>query len=230
MSETVLKFSDEDVDLTDWQIPPDYDLLEVCHRVTYGPGWVLLKGMFSKRDVEMARERIVLSKLKEIQSFIQQDAKHNNYNGLTWGLLHRGRIFTKLATHPVILSVSRALLGPSCRLSSLAANTVVPGMAGQDPHLDYPYYRHCWPSVSGCMNLPASHLLSLQIVTLITDFTPENGSTAIVPGSHINPRHPDDREEFFKSAIQVSAEAGDVLMFSGPIQHCAMSNKTEEIR
>ena len=73
-------------------------------------------------------------------------------------------------------------------------------------------------------------MLSLQIVTLLTDFTSENGSTAIVPGSHINPRYPDNREEFFKRAIQANAEAGDVLMFSGPIQHCAMPNKTNLIR
>ena len=116
------------------------------------------------------------------------------------------------------------------------------------------------------MNLPASHLLSLQVVvediyntstipdfisiqvvSLVTDFTAENGSTAIVPGSHVNPRHPDIREDFFSRCIQVSkdivdtypdldiviqveAKAGDVLMFSGPIQHCAMPNKSDHVR
>ena len=135
-----------------------------------------------------------------------------------------------MTTHPVILEVSRRLLGDNCRLSSLAANSVLPGMEGQDPHLDYPYYRHLWPGVEGCMNLPATHMLCLQIVTLLTDFTVENGGTAILPGSHINPRYPDDREEFFSRAIQVEARAGDVLMFSGPIQHCAMPNKSQMIR
>ena len=138
----LLHFNDGDVDLSDWQIPPDFDLQEVYHRLTLGPGWVLLKGMVSGKDVEMAKERIMRSKRNEIQIFDQKDVKQNNYNGLTWGLLHRGRIFTKLATHPVILSVFRAILGPSCRLSSLTANTVLPGMAGQQPHLDFPYYRH----------------------------------------------------------------------------------------
>ena len=226
----VLKWTNDDVDMMDWIIPEDYDLNKVCHAVTYGPGWVLLKRMFSEKDIEMANERIMVSKLGEHKKFSNKDDKHNNFNGLTWGLLSRGKIFAKLATHPVILEVSRKLLGDKCRLSSLAANTVVPGMSGQGPHLDYPYYRHLWPSVDGCMNLPVSHMLSLQIVTLLTDFTSENGSTAIVPGSHINPRYPDNRKEFFKRAIQANAEAGDVLMFSGPIQHCAMPNKTNLIR
>ena len=68
------------------------------------------------------------------------------------------------------------------------------------------------------------------MVTLLTDFTEENGGTAILPGSHVNPRYPDNREEFFSRAIQVEAKAGDVLMFSGPIQHCAMPNKSQMIR
>ena len=135
-----------------------------------------------------------------------------------------------MVTHPVILEVSRKLLGDNCRLSSISANTVLPHQGGQDPHLDYPYYRHLWPGVDGCMNLPPTHMMCLQIVTLVTDFTKENGSTAILPGSHINPRYPDNREEFFRHAIQVEAEAGDVLMFSGPIQHCAMPNKTQHLR
>ena len=50
-----------------------------------------------------------------------------------------------MTTYPVILEVSRKLLGDNCRLSSLSANSVLPGMEGQDPHLDYPYYRHLWP-------------------------------------------------------------------------------------
>ena len=30
--------------------------------------------------------------------------------------------------------------------------------------------------------------------------------------------------------MQVDAKAGDVLMFSGPIQHCAMPNKSDHVR
>ena len=127
-----------------------------------------------------------------------------------------------MTTHPVIMEVSRKLLGDNCRLSSLAANSVLPGMEGQDPHLDYPYYRHLWPGVEGCMNLPATHMLSLQIVTLVTDFTVENGSTAIVPGSHINPRYPDNREEFFDRAIQVTSCIITKIKTQNEIQMCRL--------
>ena len=50
------------------------------------------------------------------------------------------------------------------------------------------------------------------MVSLVTDFTAENGSTAIVPGSHVNPRHPDIREDFFSRCIQVSKDIVDTYI------------------
>ena len=211
-------------------MPKEYNLEDVCHKITNGNGFVQLEGMFSNKDVEMAKERIFNHNCCEVNMCVNQDGKQNNYSGLTWGLLSRGRVFTKMATHPVILEVSKKLLGDGCRLSSLSANTVVPGMEGQNPHLDYPYHRNLWPAKEGSMNLPPTHPLSLVIVTLITDFTPENGSTAIVPGSHIDPHFPDDSVEFFKKAKQITAKAGDVVIIAGNVQHCAMPNKANMIR
>ena len=57
--------------------------------------------------------------------FAHPELEQNNYSGLTWGLLQRGKVFSKLATHPVILEVARRLLGDNCRLSSISANTVM---------------------------------------------------------------------------------------------------------
>ena len=44
------------------------------------------------------------------------------------------------------------------------------------------------------------------------------------------PRHPDNREDFFKSAVQLEGQPGDVVMFAGQIQHCAMTNNTTQVR
>ena len=97
-----LKWTNDDVDMDSWQMPDNWDVNEICTRVTYGPGWVLLKNMFSDQDVEMARERILMSKIGEHQKFSNTDDKHNNFNGLTWGLLSRGKIFAKVVTLFVI--------------------------------------------------------------------------------------------------------------------------------
>ena len=94
-----LRWKNEDVEMDDYMIPTDYDLEEVCHRVTYGPGWVLLKKMFSEEDVAMARERILVEDKRSVSRFQDKDSSHNNYNGLRWGLLSRGKIFAKVRFH-----------------------------------------------------------------------------------------------------------------------------------
>ena len=67
-------------------------------------------------------------------------------------------------------------------------------------------------------------------MTLLTDFTKENGGTAIRPYSHISPKYPSDTEEFFNNAIQIEGKAGDTVVFAGPIQHCAMGNRDNQFR
>ena len=154
---------------------------------------------------------------------------HNNYRGLVWALLNKGQIFQKFAQHPLIMNISNTILGQNSQISSFAANTVLPGMKGQTPHLDYPYYRNFLP-VENPNILDKSPPLSVQFVTLLTDFTAENGGTAIRPGSHINPRYPDDTQEFFNNALQMRGKAGDVVVFHGAMQHCAMPNKSKVFR
>ena len=51
--------------------------------------------MFSARDVEMARERLLLGSGAETKTFSNKDDIHNNFGGLTWGLLSRGKIIAK---------------------------------------------------------------------------------------------------------------------------------------
>ena len=126
-----------------------------------------------------------------IEKHEANDEVHNNYRGLVWNLLSKGRIFQKMVQHPVILNISNEILGQDAQISSLAANTVLPGMKGQTPHLDYPYYRNFLP-VNNPTLLDNAPPLALQFVTLLTDFNLENGGTAVRPATHIKPRYPDD--------------------------------------
>ena len=93
---TGLRWSNADVNMEEYRIPEDYDLQKVCHAVTYGPGWVLLRNMFSEEDIAMAKERILVDEEVKIKELQDKDARHNNYDGLRWGLLARGKIFAKV--------------------------------------------------------------------------------------------------------------------------------------
>lgn len=229
-----LKYSDADVDMNNYQIPEEWDAAAIVEAMTVGDGWWHLKGVFSPRDVEMARERIYHHNkadkaIKQIANHASQDEKHNNFNGMVWALFNKGKIFEKMAQHPVVMNISNIILGENSAVSSLAANTVLPGNGGQLPHLDYPYYRMQLPSTNPHI-LDTAPALSLQFVTLLTDFNSGNGGTAFRPNSHHQPRYPDDKEDFYKHAIQVSGKAGDMIMFHGALQHCAMPNRSKDMR
>ena len=144
------------------------------------------------------------------------------------GLVQQRSDLREDGKHPIILSISNIILGETSQISSLAANTVLPGQGGQLPHLDYPYYRSFYPSANPNI-MDTAPPLATQFVTLLTDFTKENGGTALRPHSHHRPTYPEDEEEFHANAIQIEGKAGDVVVFAGAIQHCAMPNKSKKL-
>ena len=202
------------------------DIQSICEEIQTGDGWVLLPDIFSQQIIEAAKDVVIKKEFEKETDHSDNDASQNNYSGLTWGLLSQGEVFVDIATHPLILGICRKILGDRCRVSSISANTVVQGMVGQEPHLDYPYHRYMWPATG----YPATNIMSLTVVTLLTDFTPENGSTALIPGSQLSPEHPDNKEEFYARCQQVRGKAGDVMIIAGSLQHCAMPNKTDRPR
>jgi len=227
-------YSDNDVDMANFQIPKDFDINKVVEAITTGDGWIKLEGMYSEKDILMARERIYHHNkadkfLNNNKHENHKDELHNNFSGMVWALFNKGRIFEKMAIHPAILNISNIVLGESAQISSFAANTVLPGQGGQLPHLDYPYYRFFYPS-SNPHIMDSAPPLSVQFVTLLTDFNMGNGGTAIRPNSHKQPRYPDDQEDFYRNAIQMEGKAGDVVVFAGALQHCAMPNKSKGLR
>lgn len=231
-----LKYGDDDVDMNTYQTPDNYNIDEAVEAITTGDGYIILRNAVSKEDVEKLRERVMYytnPNKKGTQQLIKnptQDEKHNNFKGMIWGLIKKGRIFEKLVLHPTVLEITRKLLGENAGVSSLSANTVLPGTPGQTPHLDYPYYRSFYPTEKKYKEPMMAPLMAIQFVTLLTDFNTDNGGTAMRPNSHKNPVYPDDKEEFFKNAVQVIGKAGDIAVFAGSLQHCAMPNKSNMFR
>lgn len=222
----------EDINTKDFQLPKHFDMADVVEAIT-GPnsaGYIKLENMFSAKDVELARERaLYYTNTKHYMKMIKKkdkDALHNNYVGLTWSLLNKGKIFEKIVQHPVLYNISNAVLGLNAQISSLATNTVLPGMEGQKPHLDYPYYK----SLMSPLDMVKSRTLTLTFLIMLTEFTKENGGTAVRGGSHVHPKHPEDVDDFFAHADQITGQPGDVVVFSGALQHCAMPNNSNMFR
>lgn len=118
-----------------------------------------------------------------LRTRLDEVAARERANGSAWwshgnqkvfNLLNRGPEFVALAEHPVGLRVVESLLGPDPLLSSMTANITRPGNEPQQLHADQEYVHEPW-----------QHCLTVQLAWMLDDFTPENGATRVVPGSHL---------------------------------------------
>ncbi len=140
-------------------------------------------------------------------------------------LIGRDPVFVEAVMHPVTLTLARYLLGTSCRLFT-TSTFVKRGKASSTPlHVD------------SQGNAPPLYPFSVvcNISWILTDYTEENGTFAIVPGSHRYCRHPTQSEwpkvmggTGENICIPVEAKAGSLIVFTGNTWHGAYP-KTDPI-
>ncbi|MCH2169713.1 phytanoyl-CoA dioxygenase family protein [Myxococcota bacterium] len=135
-----------------------------------------------------------------------------------FNLLTRDPLFRHVPTHPAVLSVAQAVLDPECLLSSLTAIEMNPGETAQPLHADDGSYRIPKPH-------PAYNCIAIWA---LTDFTPENGGTLVVPGSHLRERGPSRSESVPTESITM--RAGSVVVYHGSLWHGGGANLTEQRR
>lgn len=125
----------------------------------------------------------------------------------------------RIVTHPVLLGLMRAVMGPDIRLATLGANTISPqdGTVFMGPwHLDYPYRE----SHNRQRMPPPEHPVSVHVIFPVDDFTLRNGATEVLPGSHLEPQ-PDllGNHGSPPGAIQIQLAAGHALVMHGGLWH-----------
>src|SRR5215831_15815012 len=112
--------------------------------------------------------------------YLGRDLKgRNDFEGLNtnrvYALLAKSPVFAELVIHPLVLALVEAELGPSCLLSAFLAINLHPGETVQPWHTD-----------DGGARLPRPRLaLGVSTFWAIDDTTETNGSTEVIPGSHL---------------------------------------------
>lgn len=133
-------------------------------------------------------------------------------------LVNKGAMFEICFTHPRLLAAMAHMLGPELKLNSLNSRAALPNAGLQGLHSD-------WDSPVA----PGEYYVC-NSGWLLDDFTPENGATRIVPGSHRSEQRPQDVLEDAVATqpdeIQVFAPAGSVLVFNSRLWHGGAMNKT----
>ncbi len=128
-------------------------------------------------------------------------------------------IFFPVIDHPRILPILEHFLEKSLILGSLNSRIVRPGDGDQGFHSDIP---------AEMLNMASP--VMMNTVWMLDDFSPENGGTRVVPGTHKSGLgHPPPEVEV-KYCVQPSAPAGSVLVFNGQCWHAGGANRSNANR
>lgn len=137
-------------------------------------------------------------------------------------LVTRGPDFERVYTHQRLLAGVWHVLQVPFRLAQMNGREPLPGYGQQGLHADWTARAKGEP---------------YRIVTaiwLLDDFTPDNGATRVVPGTHRlvtqPPKNFADPASRHREQKIIVAPAGSVLMFNGHLWHSGTRNQTNQRR
>jgi len=131
-------------------------------------------------------------------------------------LVNKGRVFEEVILTPSVLDAMGHLLGPEFKLSSLNVRSA-------DPHSDSDQPLH---ADSGAVTDERGYWVA-NSVWMLDDFTPENGATRIVPGSHRWGKVPPPGMYAPHPQQQlVTGTAGTVVVMNAHMWHGGTANRT----
>ena len=206
----------------------------IVEELLNGGGAVKISGLFSADQIAEARAIIMehsesdTEKATHFQGAAEADGKISLQRRV-WNLLAKGDVFSEMAAHPVLMNILRKFLGTEFIMGSIAANRILPGGPGQEPHVDYPYWDSHKPETHP-IGFNGSFPMNAQVSVILDPFTVESGATGYMPGSQKELRYPTAEDKFFDTCEQMIGGPGDVALFYGVTWHCAMPNKSDHDR
>ena len=184
-------------------------------------GYAVVEGVIDRAEVERLRDRVEEQAAGERAAGIAH-VEYGGANQRLWMLPGKGDVFLDLLQHPFIPQVMDHLLGRSFLLSSLTAN--IAGRGGEEMFLH---------SDQGYVSFWTPRPLVANIMWMLSDFTPENGATRLVPGSHLRTEVigrdglPTDEAV---EVVSATGPAGSALVFDGRLWHGTGKNVTDQPR
>jgi ectoine hydroxylase-related dioxygenase (phytanoyl-CoA dioxygenase family) len=175
--------------------------------------------------------------------YLGRDLKgRNDFEGLktnrVYALLAKSPVFAELIIHPLVLCFVEAELGSSCLLSAFLAINLQPGETAQPWHTD-----------DGGARLPRPRPpLGVSTFWAIDDMTELNGSTEVIPGSHLwderriegaatpadfqtrSALAPDHDPAYREDAVKLAMPSGSLAIAKGTLWHRGGGNRSDRPR
>jgi hypothetical protein len=186
-------------------------------------GYLVLPGFMSRGVLDELRERTEQLFEEEGENAGSEFRKEPGSRRLA-NLVAKGEVFERMVSMPEILGYIAAVLGPEFKLCSLNARSANPhAEESQQPlHVDM-------AAIADDKGYWVCNTL-----WMLDDFTRENGSLRVIPGSHrwrklpqnelADPRAPHPLE------ILVTGEAGTVVVVNAHAWHGGTANRTDRHR
>lgn len=192
-------------------------------------GWARLQSVFSPRRVKaLAREiDAVFDALPADRRSPKRPVKEDD--AFRYEMLNRSPLSQRAVGEPAILDAIEPLLGEDCHV---IANTAWRNPAG-DPtgprggpwHIDAGPHVPRPPGTTWPDEIPYP-VFAIGAHILLRDVGPDDGPTAVLPGSHKSGAHPPFRHAMDldlswdgEQALALEGEAGDVLLFVSDVWH-----------
>ena len=147
-------------------------------------------------------------------------------------LFNRARIFERFYQLPDLLRLVRHFLGDDAFMSSVHGSIIEPGTGGGGLHADGAitgHNRDASMAAADAGSRITSHVIALNTIHCVSDFTSSNGATQLVPGSHLHPSL-DIPDGAVEKARIVEAEQGSTIVFNANTWHGTSENRTAERR
>jgi ectoine hydroxylase-related dioxygenase (phytanoyl-CoA dioxygenase family) len=149
-----------------------------------------------------------------------RDAFSGQRTTRTGALAARSPLTRPLLMDARIHALCDAVLKPNCLRYQLHLTQLIRIMPGQGAQ---PLHRDRWAWGRGLAHLEPQ----LNTIWALTDFTPENGATQVVPGSV---EWPDDRRAERAEIARAEMRRGSVLVYTGSVFHGGGANESSDER
>jgi hypothetical protein len=182
-------------------------------------GYLVLPGLMSGALLDRLRRRVD-ELLAEEGSQAGSEFKQEPGARRLANLVNKGRIFEEVILTPEVLAGMAHVLGPRFKLSSLNARSA-------DPHSPSDQPLH---SDSAAIADESGYWVC-NSVWMLDDFTPSNGATRMVPGSHRWRRlPPPELYDAYPGQELVTGPAGTVVIMNSHMWHGGTANRTDAPR
>ena len=197
-------------------------------------GVCIIKDVFSEEEVDVMDKRLkeqfageekynLGSKFRGDEGLGIESRNEEKVSRLVWNLINKGECFIPLIDHPKIFPLINHIIGDKVILCSMGAHMNGSGNERMVLHQDQ------WPLVPHPLDFP----VMANTMVLVTDNSPENGGTRLIPGSHKWPKIDykiANSSKYQEMAKSITAPKGSVIVWEGRVWHGNGLNRSGAVR